>query len=104
MKRQYSATLFAILATCSCGPPAIAEGKSEFLFFASVDNLERWSIDVPDLQSSDLTPTLDILYSYNNGPWRILGEYFITDDEAEVVAAIDTAPPWTRNAIEFASI
>ncbi len=31
-----------------------------------------------------LTVTADVLYSYENGPWRVLGEYFLTNEENEL--------------------
>lgn len=74
-------TAFPCLALSSS---ARADGESEFLVFLSADNLERRSVMEPALQTSDFTPTLDLLYSYNKGSWRALGEYLLTDDESEL--------------------
>jgi len=73
-----------MLLVSLCATPAFAGGNSDFLFFLSADYLVRNSLESSALDDSDFTPTVDLLYSYNNGPWRILGEYFATDDEAEL--------------------
>lgn len=84
MKFHTLKSVWVIAACCSSVSPATADGESELLFFVSADYLQRQSVSTPAVQSSDLTPRLDILYSYSNGPWRILGEYYATDDEAEL--------------------
>ena len=84
MKTRRSAILTTIITGLICGPPALADSQSEILVFVSADNLERQSVMDEALQNSDFTPTLDLLFAYNNGPWRILGEYYATDDEAEL--------------------
>jgi len=64
--------------------PAYADGESEFLVFLSADHLERRAVSQPTIETSDFTPTVDVLFSYTNGPWRVLSEYFLTDDESEL--------------------
>jgi hypothetical protein len=73
------AMLFALLSTF-----ARADDGAEFLLFLSADGVERNSIGDAALESSDFTPTVDLLFGYNNGPWRFLGEYLLTDDESEL--------------------
>ncbi len=84
MKTTTSALTLATLLLITCTTPANADGEAEFLLFLSADDLERRSVMAPEIQTSDFTPTIDFLFTYNNGPWRILGEYFATDDEAEL--------------------
>jgi hypothetical protein len=60
------------------------DGELDFLVFVGADYLER-NADVGQLEEdSDFTPSIDLLLSYNNGPWRLLAEYFATDDENEL--------------------
>lgn len=84
MKPTKSAFLFALYCVVTWPAPTNAEGEAEFLFFVSADDLERSSVSEPAVQSGDFTPAADILFSYNNGPWRLLGEYFLSDDENEL--------------------
>ncbi len=79
-----SAFLAAAIAFLSWQMPAKAEGESEFLIFLSGDQIERTSVDLASIATSDFTPAADTLFSYTNGSWRIVGEYFLTDDENEL--------------------
>jgi hypothetical protein len=59
-------------------------GELDFLIFVGADYLERNADDGQLEEDSDFTPSIDLLLSYNNGRWRILAEYFATDDENEL--------------------
>jgi hypothetical protein len=84
MKRLNYTLSVISLALLLWQPLAHAEGEADFLLFVSADDLERSSVSEPAVQSSDFTPTVDFLFSYNNGPWRVLAEHFLTDDENEL--------------------
>ena len=64
--------------------PVHAEEASEFLLFLSADDLERSGVSEPAIRQGDFTPTIDFLYTYNNERWRVLAEYYLTDDENEL--------------------
>lgn len=59
-------------------------GELDFLVFVGADYLERNANEGQLDEDSDFTPSIDLLLSYNNGPWRLLAEYFVTDDENEM--------------------
>ena len=84
MTSKTSITIVLVLIAGFTGPPASADGETGMLLFLSADNLERQSLEEPALKKSDFTPTADLLFTYNNRPWRVLGEFFVTDDEAEL--------------------
>lgn len=84
MKTTTLALFLVIFCCLTLSNSARADGESEFLVFLSADDLERSGVMDPALQAGDFTPTLDLLYSYNKGSWRVLGEYFLTDDESEL--------------------
>ncbi len=58
--------------------------NSDFLLFVSGEYADRSGKSEAVVQSSDFTPAADLLYTYANGPWRVLGEYYLTDDESEL--------------------
>lgn len=60
------------------------DGKLDFLVFVGADYLERNADRGQLMEDSDFTPSIDLLLTYNNGPWRLLAEYFATDDENEL--------------------
>ena len=80
IRRIVLASVLTVLAT----PALPDDAESAFLFFASLDDLERSSVDEPTIQTSDFTPTIDLLWTARRGDWRFLGEYYLTDDEAEL--------------------
>ncbi len=84
MTTKTSAALLGATCVLLWQTPTFAAGDSDLLFFLSADGLERQSVSLPALDDEVLTVTADILYSYENGPWRVLGEYFLTDEENEL--------------------
>jgi hypothetical protein len=60
------------------------DGELDFLVFVGADYLSRNTAKSQPIEDSDFTPNIDLLLSYNNGPWRLLAEYFATDDENEL--------------------
>ena len=83
---------FARNVFCSCvalvvlfaGQATAQSGKSDILLFVSGEFAYRSPELIPELSSSDFTPSADLLFTYSKGPWRILGEYFLTDEESEL--------------------
>jgi hypothetical protein len=84
MKLKLRLQLLCILTALMLQSPCYAGGESDFLVFVSADNLNRQSVSQSDIPTSDFTPTVDLLFSHANGPLRILGEYFMTDDERDL--------------------
>jgi hypothetical protein len=81
---MYPGRLLVLAVALVLVQPAQAAGKSEFLFFYGLEDLQRGKVDDATLQQNDFTPSADLLYSYTNGRWRVLAEYFVTDDENEL--------------------
>jgi hypothetical protein len=73
-----------VFALFSSSQTIAQSGKSDFLLFASGEYADRSGDSSIYSQSSDFTPAADLLYTYTNGPWRVLGEYYLTDDESEL--------------------
>jgi hypothetical protein len=74
-----------VVAFISAGAISSAQaGDSELLFFVSADYLHRSSVADDSIDNSDFTPTIDTLWTFSDGPWRVLGEFFLTDDESEL--------------------
>ena len=84
MKLNIYSLLLGAICILILQSPVRADGESEFLVFVSADDLERRSVSQTGIPTSDFTPAVDFLFSYMNGPWRFLGEYFLTDDEHEL--------------------
>jgi len=58
--------------------------NSDILLFVSGEQLNRSGVSDPELDKADFTPGADLLYTFAYGPWRMLGEYFLTDEESEL--------------------
>jgi len=75
----------AAVAICfSLNPADVIAGDSDFIIFLSAEYDARNGVSDNVYPNSDFTPSVDLLYTYGNGPWRILGEYYLTDDESEL--------------------
>lgn len=84
MTTKTSTTLLGALCALLCQSPALAGGESDFVFFLSADAFERQSVSRAMIQKDDFTVTADILFSFENGPWRALGEFVATNDERDL--------------------
>jgi hypothetical protein len=59
-------------------------GDADMLVFVSGENTQRGGTSDSGLAKSEFTPAVDLLYTYTRGPWRVLGEYFLTSEENEL--------------------
>jgi hypothetical protein len=84
MKIISHSSIAAIFALLFLGESAIADSETELIFFVSADYLRRVSVSEPTIQTNDFTPTIDTVFSHSNDRWRVLAEYFVTDDEADL--------------------
>lgn len=80
--------LLPVLALCSIGltasPQSYAESQHDLLLFLSVDTFDNLSDPVPSIENSFVRGTGDVLYVYNNGPFRFLAEYIWSTTESEM--------------------
>lgn len=60
------------------------EAQHDFLVFPSIDTFDTFSESSPDVSDSFARPSLNLLYSYNGGRFRVLGEYLWSSTEAEL--------------------
>ncbi len=74
----------AILTSTLVSIANAQNGDSDFLLFISGEYVDRQRVSDDTFSGSNFTPAADLLYTYSNGPWRVLGEYFLTDDENEL--------------------
>jgi hypothetical protein len=65
-------------------PQASAGGQHEFLFLPSIDLLEVYDESSPDVADSHVRGAADLLYSYSGDNMRLLGEYLLSTEEAEL--------------------
>jgi len=73
------------LVLCAFVPIASAEdSQHDFLLFPSVDTFDTFNESAPDVGDSFVRPSLNVLYSYNGGRFRVLGEYLWSSTEAEL--------------------
>jgi hypothetical protein len=73
------------LVLCAFIPIASADdSQHEFLLFPSVDTFNTFNESHPDVEDSFVRPSLNVLYSYNGGRFRVLGEYLWSSTEAEL--------------------
>jgi hypothetical protein len=84
MTTKKGATSIGAVCALLLQSPTLAAGDSDLIFFLSADGFERQSISLATLDEQKFTVTADVLYSYENGPWRVLGEYFLTDEESDL--------------------
>jgi len=78
--------LVAVLALCSAIGclAARAEPRHDLLFFLSVEGFDNLSDPVPSIDNSYLLPVADVIYAYNKNNFRFLGEYVLSNEEAEL--------------------
>lgn len=82
--RWHHFVLAAIVATCMPATGFAQSDNSDIILFASGEYVERQNLSNDTFNSSDFLPSADMLYTYTNGRWRVLGEYFLTDVESEL--------------------
>ena len=71
------------LVLCVFIPIASAEdSQHDFLLFPSVDTFYTFNESHPDVEDSFVRPSLNVLYSYNGGRFRVLGEYLWSSTDA----------------------
>jgi len=77
-----AALMFTLLSMAA--PQALGQAQQELLFFTSIGALEKDSDNHPEIEDSSVTPAIDALYSYSDGKFRFLAEYFWSSDEHEL--------------------
>jgi hypothetical protein len=75
-------SVFTLLA--DSGVALAQSGNADFLLFASGEIANRQGISSDNFAESAFTPAADLLFTYTKGPWRVLGEYYLTDEENEL--------------------
>jgi len=65
-------------------PSARGEPQHDLLFFLSVEGFENLSDSTVEMNDSYLRPVSDVLYAYNDGRFRFLGEYIWSSTESEM--------------------
>ncbi len=80
-KRSLAGILFSLLAVPS---QAREEAQHEFLFFPSVEVFNNTALDDELFDSSGYIGIADFMYSYSGNRFRILGEYVLSTEEAEM--------------------
>jgi len=60
------------------------DSQHDFLLFPSVDTFDSFDESNPDVADSFVRPSLNVLYSYNGGRFRVLGEYLWSSTESEL--------------------
>jgi hypothetical protein len=74
-----------LLLLCACYSNALAEEpQHDFLLFPSVDSFDTFEESHADVEDSFVRPSLNALYSYNGGRFRVLGEYLWSSTESEL--------------------
>ena len=73
-----------VLAASIWSPQARGDSQHDLLIFLSVDSFDNISDPVPSIEDSFVRGTSDILYAYNNGRFRFLGEYIWSTSESEM--------------------
>jgi len=73
-----------ILSSAAWTPVARAQSQDDLLLFLSLESFDNTSRSIPGFDNSYLRPTADILYAYNNGSFRFLGEYIWSSSESEM--------------------
>ena len=84
MNTQYWSSI-ALALIVLCIPPQVrSEGQHELLFFVSAGPSYHHVSPDDGPEGYELFVDVDVLYSYLNGPFRVLGEYIAATDELEL--------------------
>ncbi|MEJ2129645.1 MAG: hypothetical protein P8X81_12480 [Woeseiaceae bacterium] len=77
--------LMLLLVLYACLSIARADdARHDFLLFPSVDTLDTFNESEAEVADSFQRPSLNMLYSYNGGHFRFLGEYLWSSTESEL--------------------
>ena len=73
------------MALCACSTLSLAnESQHDFLLFPSVDTFDSFDESGAVVEDSFVRPSINVLYSYNGGRFRVLGEYLWSSTESEL--------------------
>ncbi len=78
------AALSAVVLAISPGASAEPEPVHELVFFLSAEGFSNWNVEGDMIDSSDVIASADVLYSYSSESFRLLGEYLLSSEEAEI--------------------
>ena len=82
--RRRPVALASALLACTLATDARCEGRHEWLVFLDAAGVYHNSTPDDGLERYDFEPGADLLYSYSNGRFRTLGEYFASTEETEL--------------------
>ena len=75
---------FVLITTLGWTQLVRGDPQHDLLLFLSLEGIDVFSGSDPALEYSDVRPTADILYTFNNNRFRFLGEYIWSDSESEL--------------------